>query len=91
MARRKRSRAPKLVLVHWKDAAGDRYGDDLTPPNCLTVGWVIEINDEYIKLASELIESGEYLEVTVIPKGMIQSIDGKPFRLPAEFSGWEAR
>ena len=87
---RKRSKTPKLVLVHWKDAAGARDGDDLKPIDCLSVGWVIEAADGYVKIASELIEGGEYQEVTVIPKGMIESINGKPFRLPAAFSGWEA-
>lgn len=90
MPRPKRSKTPKLVLIHWKDAAGARDGDDLKPIDCLSVGWVIELNDEYIKIASELVEGGDYMEVTVIPRGMIQTIDGKPFKLPTLFAGWEA-
>ncbi len=91
----KRHKAPKLMMVLWLDAIGNRddeddNGDPLKPIPCLSVGWCIEDKKTHIKLASELISGGEYQEVTVIPRGMITAISVKPFRLPPEFAGWHS-
>jgi len=91
--RPKRPKCPKLVMVLWLDAVGDRNDDDgagkpLLPVPCLSVGWCIEDKQTHIKLASELISGGEYQEVTVIPRGMVKAIAAKPFKLPAEFREW---
>lgn len=83
---------PRLVLVHWLDAAGSRDPIALTPIHCLSAGWLIEEAEKnghsYIKITAELQEGNESSENVVIPRGMIQSITYIPKRLPKPFNKW---
>ena len=82
---------PTLVLIHWKDAAAHHdplEDEDFGLIDCLSVGWAVEMTDEYVKLASELGADGIYREGVVIPKGMIKAIIIKSIKLPKPFTEW---
>lgn len=75
---------PPIVMVHWLDAMGSRndaLDDDgkekLRAIHCLSIGVLIERSlgkRGHIKIASELIEGGEYQEIQVIPNGMVLKV-----------------
>lgn len=63
-----------FVVVHWRDAVGDRH-DEIPPPHCLSGGWLVEKNKSYVRIAGEIIEDGSYCEITTIPRGMVVGIE----------------
>jgi hypothetical protein len=88
----RKPKGPRLVLVHWRDAVAhhDPLEDEsFGLEDCLSVGWVVEITAQYVKLAAELGARGDYREGVIIPKGMIVSITSKPFKLAGPFAGWQ--
>ena len=64
-----------LVRCEWLDATGYVGVEESVPkPSpCATVGWIHEVKDEYIVLASSLYQDnvGDF---TVLPRGMIQKV-----------------
>lgn len=90
---------PVIVVVHWLDAIGDRNDrlDDKTteklrPVHCVSIGVLIERTagkKGHIKLAGELVESGEYQEIQAIPNGMVLKVTRLPLPpLPPELGKW---
>jgi len=69
----------KVVVVLWKDilARADWVGDrqevieQVKPMQCVTVGWVLVDNDDYILLTDTVSKDKDYGGVTVIPKGVV--------------------
>lgn len=87
-----------LVLVKWLDAAGDRDRKKADPILCLSVGWIIELEEmdgrRYLKLATELSPAGEgysTLEHVSLPEGMIQQIIPLKVKLPQPFDTWPGK
>ena|SRR5882724_11858778 len=91
----------QIVVVHWLDAIGDRHDrmDDadaskgsLRAVHCVSVGVLIERTrgkTGHIKMAAELIETGEHQEVQVIPNGMVLKVTRIPLpELPKELGNW---
>jgi len=91
----------QIVVVHWLDAMGDRNDrmDDsditkgkLRPMHCVSIGVLIERTRGklgHVKIAAELMESGEYQEIQVIPNGMVLKISRLPLpALPRELGNW---
>jgi hypothetical protein len=90
---------PQIVVVHWLDAIGDRNdrmddetNEKLRAVHCVSIGVLIERTQGkrgHIKLASELIEGGEYQEIQVIPNGMVLKLSRIPLpALPPELGKW---
>lgn len=73
-----------FVLVHWRDAIGDRH-EERDPPHCCSAGWLIEANESHVRIASEIIQDGSYCEITTIPAGMVQKVIRLRTRLPKPF------
>lgn len=68
-----------LAKVTWLDA-GVYPGHQATPSACspykkASVGWVIEGDGDWVCVASEIQEDEHFCDVTVIPKGMVVSIE----------------
>jgi hypothetical protein len=71
-----------VEAVDWMIREGEREMDDKFPPVTLTaVGFVIEDNDEYLAIATEMAEeAGMVRHVLTIPKSCIiqrQDLAGK--------------
>lgn len=61
-----------IVIVRWGDAWSNngRYyteGDDFTPIEVRSVGYLMEQNDETLVVCSDYFDSDEYRKVTSIP------------------------
>ena len=87
-----------LVLVKWLDAAGSRVQSDANPVPCLSVGWIVELEEmegqRYLKLATELsvgVDHYDTLEHVSIPEGMVQKITVLTARMPPPFEKWPGR
>jgi hypothetical protein len=85
----------RLVLVKWLDAAGSRERADADPVLCLSVGWIVELEEmggqRYLKLATELsVGDRQYdtLEHVSLPEGMVQLIVPIKAKLPVPFHHW---
>jgi len=75
-----------IVAIHWRDAIGDRH-DEVDPPHCLSVGWLIKRTRTYVRVAHEILQDGSYCEITTIPRGMVQSINAlAAFPYPEPFN-----
>jgi len=62
---------PRLVIVLWKDIVSDcswqpKDNVDIEPALCKSVGWLIEKNEETIKIAGSQ-NSQDWGDVTCIP------------------------
>lgn len=87
---------PRLAIVHWLDAVGNREGkmpsdEPLRGVHCVSIGVLIERTRGkrgYIKIAGELIEDGTYEEVVAIPNGAVLKVTFVPVALPAELGQW---
>lgn len=73
-----------LVVIHWRDAIGDRHLE-IAPPHCLSVGWLVEKNRSHVRVAAEILEDGSYCEITTIPRGMLVEVTPVEFPLPEAF------
>lgn len=65
--------------VYWLDPAGSRNDDDVTPVASVTLGFVVEQNDEFVRIAGEEGWDAEESELegrefTVIPRRSIFAI-----------------
>jgi hypothetical protein len=65
----------RLVAVEWIDAIGAldlTPGEHLLPPTVTTVGFIYEHNENYITVASEIVEDDDELRhVTTIPRAIV--------------------
>lgn len=63
-----------IHAVVWVDAA---YGDTekVTPVVAITIGVMLEKNEQHIMLASELFGDSTYRHYTAIPLGMVKRIE----------------
>ena len=83
----------KIVVVVWQDiqTRADWVGgkkeviEEVKPIECVTVGWVIYDSKEYILLADTVSKDKDYGGVTVIPKGVVGSIEELSKRTPTSF------
>jgi hypothetical protein len=88
----------RLVIVKWLDAAGSRDQAEANPVPCLSVGWIVELEEmdgqRYLKLATELsVGEAKYdtLEHVSLPEGMIQEITPVSAKLPPPFDRWPGK
>lgn len=63
---------PNYAMVHWTDASSEDNDHGLT--DGVAIGWVVEDNEEYIALATELGEEGDYRFHLSIPKVNVNDI-----------------
>jgi len=68
-----------LAEIIWNDASGLRHGwmykaDKLEPQLVLSVGFIIEEDEEHVVYASDTDSEGAHNGRTQIPKGMIKSM-----------------
>ena len=69
---------PDLLVVTWHDISSraDWQGLEevqaLRPEKCITVGWLVQQDDDQIIVADSVTESGEFGGTTVIPRAVIQ-------------------
>lgn len=69
----------RLVMVEWTDAGCDAswqtHGSLLTPSKCMTVGWLMHEDTEFLLVAATVsIASGDFNQSMSIPTGMVVSI-----------------
>lgn len=70
----------RLVKIEWLDAHGDGGGwmqiDEIGPvmPPCMTVGFVVKENDEFLCVIQSHGFDGQYYNHLCIPKAMIIEI-----------------
>ena len=65
------------VAVYWLDAAGHRHDEDLQPIPTVTFGIIVEVTEEFVRLAAESggpASDREDSDFTVIPRGMVLAI-----------------
>jgi len=68
-----------LAEIIWNDASGLRHGwlykaDKLEPQLVLSVGFIIEEDEDHVVYASDTDSEGAHNGRTQIPKGMIKSM-----------------
>ena len=84
----------ELVWVEWKDAWGASDREHIDSPSPLklatmfNLGWIVEQNDEAVKVAHGYSNDTEQLDVTIIPRPLIVSIT--PVRKPRRKKNEEA-
>ncbi len=67
-----------IKIVEWVDSSltnvqVDRY-DFPKPERIVSLGWVVEENDEYITLTRDDMQNGDYRGLVCIPKVSVLSI-----------------
>lgn len=83
--KRKLKRGPKvtthypLAEIIWNDASGLRHGwmykaDKLEPQLVMSVGFIIDEDEDHVVYASDTDSEGAHNGRTQIPRGMIQSM-----------------
>jgi len=70
--------SPQLLVVHWQDiiaTAGWEEGDEVSPPNLTTIGWLHSQTDEVLKIGNTLGEDGKPYGITAFPSGCITLVE----------------
>ena len=69
---------PPLVQVSWKDSCtfnGWRALDDIDGlMECMSVGYMVDKNDDYIAIAQSIAHQGDVGEITLIPVAVISEL-----------------
>ena len=63
-----------VVIVEWLDATFNSKGADNTPELAHTVGYLIKVTAEYIKVTHEIFKDGSARGTTAIPGGMVRKV-----------------
>ena len=70
----------KLAVVKWDDASGYTMEemDSVGLAPCTTVGWVVQVEKNYVVLASSVYDGESYGDYTCLPFGMLTSVSVQP-------------
>lgn len=63
-----------IVQISWLDASFDSDGAGNKPVEARTVGFLVELTDDYVKVSHEIFKDGDARGTTAIPGGMVKEI-----------------
>lgn len=74
----------RLVKIIWIDPTSesawqnekeiDKWAIEVSKEKCISVGWIIRENKDYIIIASDRNDAGEWANTNLIYKSLVQSI-----------------